>query len=72
MKNLTAMKTLLAKLAFEKLCAKANCPIKQHQADNGQFSDNEFLAACNNLNQIIEFRGVSAHHQNGFVENRNK
>ncbi len=72
MKDLTAMETLLAKLAFEKLCAKADCSIKHHQADNGQFSDNEFLATCNNLNLIIEFCGVGAHHQNGIVENRNK
>jgi hypothetical protein len=72
MKDLTTIETLLAKLAFEKLCAKADCSVKHYQANNGWFSDNEFLAACNNLNQTIEFCGVSAHHQNGIVENRNK
>jgi hypothetical protein len=33
------METLLAKLAFEKLCTKADCSVKHHQADNGQFSN---------------------------------
>ncbi len=66
------METLLAKLAFKKLCTKADCLIKNYQADNGQFSDKEFLAARNNLNQNIEFCRVSLHHQNGITENRNK
>jgi hypothetical protein len=35
MKDFTTMETLLAKLTFEKLCAKANCSIKHYQADNG-------------------------------------
>jgi hypothetical protein len=35
MKDFTIMETLLAKLAFKKLCAKANCSIKYYQADNG-------------------------------------
>ncbi len=72
MKDYTTNETLLAKLAFEKLWAKADCSVKHYQADNGRFSDNEFFAACNNLNQTIEFCGVGAHHQNGIVENRNK
>jgi hypothetical protein len=72
MKVFTTIKTLLAKYAFEKLCAKADCSVKHYQADNGQFSDNEFLAACKDLNQIIKFCGVGAHHQNGIVENGNK
>ncbi len=66
------METLLRKLAFKKLCAKADYSVKHYQADNGQFSGKEFLAACNNLNQNIEFCGVGAHHQNGIVENRSK
>jgi hypothetical protein len=67
MKDLTN-ETLLAKLAFKILCAKADCSVKYYQADNGQFSDNEFLAPCNNLNQTIEFCRVGANHQNGIVE----
>ncbi len=66
------METLLARLAFKKLCAKADCSVKHYQADNGRFSDKEFLPACNNLNQTIEFCGVGAHHQNGIIKNKNK
>jgi hypothetical protein len=62
----------MVKLASKKICAKANCSVKHYQADNGQFFDNEFLTACNNLNQAIEFCRVGAHHQNGITENRNK
>jgi hypothetical protein len=51
---------------------QANCSVKHYQADNGPFSVNEFLAACNNLNQTIEFCRVGAHHQNGIAKNRNK
>jgi hypothetical protein len=72
MKDFITNETLLAKLALKKLCAKADFSVKHYQADNGWFSDNEFLAACNNLNQTIEFCRVSAHHQNGIVKNRNK
>jgi hypothetical protein len=72
MKDFTTNETLLAKLAFEKLCAKTDCSVKYYQADNGQFSDNEFLATCNNVNQTIEFCGVGAHHQNGIAKNRSK
>jgi hypothetical protein len=72
MKDFTTNETLLAKLAFEKLCSKADCSLKHYQADNGQFSDNEFLTACNNLNQTIDLCRVGAQHQNGIVKNRNK
>ncbi len=51
MKDFTTNETLLAKLAFKKLCAIADFSVKHYQADNGQISDNEFLATCNNLNQ---------------------
>jgi hypothetical protein len=71
-KDITTMETLLTKLAFEKLCAKTDCSVKHYQADNGQFSENEFLATCNNFNQTIKFCGVGAHHQNRIVKNRNK
>jgi hypothetical protein len=62
MKDFTTMETLLAKLAFKNLCTEANCSVKYYQADHDQFSDNEFLATCNNLNQPIEFCGVGAHY----------
>ncbi len=72
MKDFTITETLLAKTAFEKLSARADRSIKHDQADNGQFSDKEFLATYSNLNQTIEFCGVGAHHQNRIIKNRNK
>jgi hypothetical protein len=35
MKDFTTIETLLAKLAFKKLCAKADCSVKHYQANNG-------------------------------------
>jgi hypothetical protein len=35
MKDFTTNETLLAKLAFENFCAKANCSVKHYQADIG-------------------------------------
>jgi hypothetical protein len=72
MKDFTIIKKLLAKLAFEKLCTKASWTVEHYQVDNGQFVHKEFLAACNNLNQTIEFCGVGAYHQNRIAKNRNK
>ena len=72
MKDLTLPETVLAKMAFKKLCARADRSVKHYHADNGWFSDTAFLPSCNNLNQTIEFCGVGTHHQNGIVENRNK
>jgi hypothetical protein len=65
-------KNITGKVSIQKLCTKADCSVEHYQADNGCFSDNQFLAACNNLNQTIEFCGVGAHHQNGIAKNRNK
>jgi hypothetical protein len=55
MKDFTITERLFAKLAFKKLCARADCSVKYYQADSSQFSDTEFHAACNNLNQTIGF-----------------
>jgi hypothetical protein len=43
MKDFTITGTLLAKFAFEKLCARADCSVKHYQADSGQFSDKNSL-----------------------------
>jgi hypothetical protein len=66
------METLLAKLVFEKLCANADCSVKHYQADNGQFSNKEFLATCNNPNHTIELCEVGAHHRTRIIKHRNK
>jgi hypothetical protein len=33
MKDFTTMETLLAKLAFKKLCTKAHCSVKHYKVD---------------------------------------
>ena len=43
-KDLTLPERLLAKMAFEQLCARADRSIKHYHADNCQFSDTAFLA----------------------------
>ena len=53
MKDFTTNETLLAKFAFEKLCAKVDFSVKHYQADNGWFSDQEFLVTSNNLNWVL-------------------
>ncbi len=45
MKNFTTNETLFAKLAFKKLCTKADCSVKHYQADNGQFPMSSLLSA---------------------------
>jgi hypothetical protein len=54
-KDLTLPERLLAKMAFEQLCARADRSIKYYHADNCRFSDTAFLAPCNNCSQTIEF-----------------
>jgi hypothetical protein len=44
-KDFTIKETLLAKMAFKKICARADRSVDHYQADNGQFSDKEFFAA---------------------------
>ena len=72
MRDLSLRETLQAKVAFEKINARAGRIVKHYQADNGRFADNAFLDACNDNNQTITYCGVGAHHQNGIIENKNK
>ena len=72
MRDLSLRETLQAKVAFEKINARAGRTVKHYQADNGRFADNAFLDACNDNNQTITYCGVGAHHQNGIIENKNK
>jgi len=72
MRNFTLAETLLAKTAYEKLLAQAQHQVKHYHADNGRFSDNDFLKSINDHDQKITFCGIGAHHQNGIIENKNK
>jgi len=46
--------------------------VKHYHADNGRFSDRGFHQDVTDKGQSISFCGISAHHQNGIIENRNK
>jgi hypothetical protein len=53
MKDFTTMETLLAKVAFKKLCAKADCSVKHYQADiggpEGRYPCQSFTGALQSL-----------------------
>ena len=50
--------------------ALAGRTVKHYHADNGQFADNGFIDTVNGKDQKITLCGVSAHHQNGIIENK--
>ncbi|KAL7546945.1 LOW QUALITY PROTEIN: hypothetical protein ACHAWF_014538, partial [Thalassiosira exigua] len=72
MRDFTLEETLLAKAAWEKILIQANRKVKHYHVDNGRFTDNGFIDACNDKDQTLTFCGVGAHHQNGIIENKNK
>jgi hypothetical protein len=63
---------ILAVKAFEKIMAQANRTVKHYHADNGAYAHKGFLDEVNRKDQKITFCAVSAHHQNGIIENKNK
>ena len=70
MRSLDLSETLLAKLAFEKIAARAGHSVRRYHADNGRYANNGFLASINANDQTITFCGVGAHHQNGIIKRR--
>ena len=46
--------------------------MKHYHADNSRFSDRGFHQDVTDKGLPISFCGISAHHQNGIIENRNK
>ena len=68
MTNLSSNKTLKAKLAFEQFTTNNHIAIEHYHADNGRFTDNAFIAHCNQWQQQLTYCGVNAHFQNGITE----
>ena len=54
-------KTLGANKTFEKLLGRSNNNVKRYHADNGRYSDNDFMASLNANNHTINLCGVCAH-----------
>ena len=68
MTSINTEQTMEAKLAFERLAHSFGVMILSYRADNGRFSDTNFMRHCEKNNQKITFCGVGAHHQNGIAE----
>ena len=67
----TSMKqTLEAKQAYEQHASSHGVDVIHYRADNGQFSNPEFLKAVESSDQHISFCAVGAHHQNGIAEKK--
>jgi hypothetical protein len=58
------VKTLGAKLAIEHFAAANNVSILHYHADNGRFSEPNFVGEVNLKGHTITFSGVEAPHQN--------
>ncbi len=52
------------KRAFEQFAVKDGVQINHYHCDNGRFSNNTFMAACQESRQKLIFCGVNAHFQN--------
>jgi GAG-pre-integrase domain len=69
-KSTTAEETVQAKEAFERYAKSHQVMIKHYHADNGIFTEAEFVRSVEKSNQTISFCGVNAHHMNGHAEKR--
>ena len=61
---------MMAKHAFECSAEQRRVKILHYHADNGQFTDNAFIADCNAQQQSLSYCDVNAHFQNSIAEHR--
>jgi hypothetical protein len=66
--SLRAGETLVGKRIFEREAHQCGFRVKKYHGDNGIFSSNEFRSDCLHKDQILDFSGVGAQHQNGRAE----
>ena len=64
----SAIETLEAKAAYERLAETYGVTVRAYRGDNGRFAETAFKESCASLNQKLTFCGVGAHHQNGIAE----
>jgi hypothetical protein len=69
-KSTTAAETVQAKEAFERFAKAHRVTVKHYHADNGIFTEAEFIRSVEQSHQTISFCGVNAHHMNGHAEKR--
>ncbi|KAL7460329.1 hypothetical protein ACHAXS_000789, partial [Conticribra weissflogii] len=66
--SLTSEETIQAKNAFENFATRHGVKIQQYHADNGCFAGNAFISHCEDNKQLLTYRGVNAHFQNGIAK----
>ena len=68
MRSTTQEETLDAKLSIENYFHQHGYAIKEWHADNGRYTEKDFVDAVHVAGQTITYCGVGAHHQNGIAE----
>ena len=61
---------MVIKHAFESSAYQCGVKVLHYHANNGQFTDNAFIADCKVQRQGLSYCGVNAHFQNGIAERR--
>ena len=64
----SAVETIRAKQAFERLALDHGVIVQQYLTDSGTFKANAFVQQIRNAQQRLRFCGTNAHHQNGVAE----
>lgn len=70
MQDTTAVATLEAKNAYERLIGTFGSKVLAYHADNGRFAEKAYMSDVKDKGQNITFCGVGSHHQNGIAERR--
>lgn len=70
MQDTTAVATLEAKNAYERLIGTFGSKVLAYHADKGRFAENAYMTDVKDKGQNITFCGVGSHHQNGIAERR--
>ena len=60
--------TLKALAAFEAYSHHRGVTMQHYHADNGRFTDRQFMEATTSKDQTVSFCGVNAYFQNGRAE----
>ena len=68
LEDFTTSTTIRAKDSYENFGASCRNEVKLHRADNGRFSDKDFMHSIRDNKQSLELCAVGAHHQNGVSE----
>ena len=64
MQDFTTTEIIEGKREYKRFIERHRRSVKKYRADNGRYTDEEFLNEVKNKKQNIEFCAVGAHHQN--------